>query len=101
MSNGLKLLLDSARGTYIPRDFVEEFDLTKFNGIKPDDVAILHDPDHEWYWGAWDNVLMFANHTDDQGNKWYLHQDGDLWMFCPALMTDEEYHNFFGEKRHD
>lgn len=96
MSNGLKLLLDSARGIYIPRDFVEEFDLTKWKNIDPDDVAILHDPDHPDYWDAWDNVLQYATHTDEQGNKWHLWQDGDLWVFCPALMTHEEYHNLLG-----
>ena len=99
MSNGLKFLLNSARGIYIPQNFVEEFDLTKFSGIDPDDVAILHDPDHEWYWDAWDNVLQYATHTDEHGHKWYLHQDGDLWMICDELMTDAEYENFFGEKR--
>ena len=99
MSNGLKLLLSDSRGTYIPRDFVEEFDLTKFSNIDPDDVAILHDPDHPDYWDAWDNVLQYATHTDEHGFKWYLWQDGDLWMICDELMTDEEYHDFFGEER--
>lgn len=99
MSNGLKLLLSDSRGIYIPRDFVEEFDLTKWKNINPDDVAILHDPDHPAYWEAWDNVLQYATHTDEQGHKWHLWQDGDLWMFCDELMTDEEYHNFFGEER--
>lgn len=99
MSNGVRHLLSDSRGMYIPRDFVEEFDLTKFAGINPDDVAILHDPDHEWYWDAWDNVLQYATHTDAQGHKWHLWQDGDLWMICDALMTDEEYLNFFGEER--
>lgn len=99
MSNGLKLLLNSARGTYIPRDFVEQFDLTKWKNIDAEDVAILHDPDHPDYWEAWDNVLQYATHTDAEGFEWHLWQDGDLWAVCDARMTDEEYLNFYGEER--
>ena len=99
MSKGLKLLLNSARGVYIPRDFVEEFDLTKFKNIEPEDVTVLHDPDHPDYWSAWDNVLQYATHTDEQGFEWHLWQDGDLWMVCPVRMTDSEYRDFFGEDR--
>lgn len=99
MSNGLKLLLNSARGVFIPRDFVEDFDLTKFKGIDQTDVEVLHDPMHPEYWEAWHNVLQDAVYTDDEGFEWYLWQDGDLWMFCEVRMSDEEYENFFGERR--
>lgn len=99
MSDGLKLLLNSARGVYIPQNFVEEFDLTKFSNIDPDDVVILHDPDHPDYWDAWDNVLQYATHTDEQGFIWHLWHDGDLWAVCDPMLTDEEYENFYGEER--
>ena len=95
---GTELLLDGARGVYIPQNFVEEFDLTKWEGVDQDDIdTLLKGPDEEWYWDAWDKVLNNATHTDDHGNVWHLYQDGDLWEYCPELMDNETYRNVFGE----
>lgn len=87
------LLLDSARGTYIPSDFVTGFDLSVWTGISEENAAICADPEHENYWDAWSDILSSAEHTDGV-NTWTLYQDGDLWALCYELMTDEEKSNF-------
>lgn len=97
--SGLRLLLCSDRGIYIPRDFVTEFDLSKWQNIDSESVDILEDVSHEAYWEVWDDILRWATHQDEKGRVWSLYQDGDLWACCPDLMYDEEYFNFFGEER--
>lgn len=98
--SGLELLLSDRRGVFIPRDFAEfDHSIRSFN-IDPDDedLQILREgPDHEHYWDAWDSVMSRAKFTDSKGNEWHLYQDGDLWLYCESLMTDNEYEDFFGE----
>ena len=88
------LLLSDARGIYIPRDFVTDFDLTMWEGISQKDAEICADPEHEWYWDAWASILDTATFTDPDGRKFILHQDGDLWALCLEEMTEEEKKNF-------
>lgn len=100
--SGLELLLSDRRGVFIPRDFAGfDHSMRSFNIDDDDaDLQILREgPDHEHYWDAWDSVMSRAKFTDSKGNDWYLTQDGDLWLYCEALMSDEEYENFFGEVR--
>jgi hypothetical protein len=78
LPNNSLLLLTDARGTYIPRDFVTGFDLSKFDGIKAGDAMICQNPDHEWYWEAWEAILDGASFMH-AGQKFVLYQDGDLW----------------------
>lgn len=94
---GALLLLSDNRGTYIPQHFAQEFVLEKFGIAEDDDdiAILLEGRDHEHYWEAWDAVLEKAK-TYDGGT---LHQDGDLWLVRPYLMTNEEYENFFGEMK--
>lgn len=91
--SGISLLLSDSRGVYIPRDFVQNFDLEKWH-VKEDYRDVLSSPDNEWYWDAWDEVMSIAYFLDDSGNKWQLWQDGDLWAVCYELLTDEERVNF-------
>ena len=91
--SGIQLLLSDSRGIYIPRDFLEGFDMNQWN-IDSKYIERLSSPDNEWYWDNWDVVLNNAKHTDKDGNVWHLWQDGDLWAICPVLMTDEEKQNF-------
>lgn len=100
--SGLELLLSDARGVYIPRDFTECFDTGAWNVAKEDVAILQQDPyGEESYilWETWHDVLEYASYTDENGYTWRLYQDGDLWAWCEELMTDEEYYNFFGEKR--
>lgn len=94
--NAVTLLLNDARGIYIPRDFVTGFDqaawgLTEENKEWWQDAD---DPNNEHYWEAWDWVLNNAKYTDKEGNVYHLSQDGDLWSLCYERMTDEEKSNF-------
>ena len=93
----VEIILSDARGVYIPRDFVEGFDLAKWGLPKhPDDCDIeicANGPDEEGYWEAWENILSQAKYEKD-GNVWRLHQDGDLFAYCYELMTDDEKYNF-------
>lgn len=99
---GLELLLSSARGVYIPQNFTECFDMEKWNVLEEDVAILQQDPygeDSHILWETWHDVLGYAHYIDKNGHIWRLHQDGDLWAYCDELMTDEEYYNFFGEKR--
>lgn len=87
MSQGIQLLLDGARGTYIPRDFSTDFHHDKWQGVSAEEWEILADPEHEYYWEAWDSVLSNATFADDDGSIWRLYQDGDLWVYCQDKMT--------------
>ena len=97
--SGIEILLSDSRGVYIPRDFAMYFE--DMDGVSAEDMEILKaGPDAENYWDAWDCVLQNATATHN-GNVWRLYQDGDLFAYCEALMTDEEYYGFFGEHRMD
>lgn len=95
----IELLLDSNRGIYLPQGFAADIDTSKFDGIEADDLRTLQlGPDAEFYWDAWTAILDHAEYKSD-GNTWRLHQDGDLFMVCDELMTDDEYESFYGEPR--
>ena len=91
--NAIQLLLSDARGVYIPRDFVDNFDLNKWH-VDQKYIHLLSSPDNEWYWDYWDVVCSVAYFVDEHNNKWRLCQNGDLWAVCYELMTDEERVNF-------
>ena len=91
-------LLSDARGQYIPRDFVECFNLADW-GIDPESGAAqtcaagCEAECVDWYWEAWDEILRKAEYKEGE-YVWRLYQDGDLWALCDELMTDEEKQNF-------
>ena len=75
-----ELLLSDSRGQYIPRDFYNDFIFPAW-GLDKEKFPALADPENEWYWEAWDELLNKAEWTDpDTGHKWRLWQDGDLFM---------------------
>ena len=99
MSKGLLLLIGDNQGIFIPQSFAERYGDNWFL-VNSDALDIVKEgPNHPEYWDAWSDVLDDATLTDNNNNIWRLYQDGDLWMFCNELMTDEEYENFFGEER--
>jgi hypothetical protein len=74
------LMLDSARGRYIPRDFAEIVDRKSVSNVLNIHWAILKaGPDHEHYWDIWQDVEQNAVVTIDDV-RYRLHQDGDLWL---------------------
>lgn len=78
MNDSIQLLLDDARGIYIPQAFYEGFDFGTWN-LKLGDYSELRDPDLDGYWDAWDDLLREAEYHDDNGHIWRLHQDGSLF----------------------
>ena len=90
----ISLLVDGCHGTYVPQRFINNFDLSLWQGISEENKNILSEgQDNEGYWEAWNEVINNATFSQD-GNVWHLSQDGDLWAICYELMTDEEKHNF-------
>jgi len=94
--SGIELVLSDSRGIYIPRDFAEVARAgTCWSGYDDADLDILiQGPEQESYWEAWDSVLATTKFTDSRDRIWNLHQDGDLWIYCAELMTDEEHFNY-------
>jgi hypothetical protein len=91
-----ELFLSDAHGQYIPKVFAECVLREKVTGISDEDYTILETgPDHEWYWETWDDVLNRAVLTGDDGTKYTLYQDGDLWLI-PDGFTDEQWEEYFG-----
>ena len=94
IESGLTLLLDSNRGVYIPQNFTEQFDLKQFNITLTEwQKESLSDINNEWYWDAWNSVLDNASYTDVNGNKHFLHHDGDLWLVCYEMLDSETKEN--------
>lgn len=90
----IEILLDDARGIYIPQAFYEGFDFAAW-GLNVSDYAELSSPDNEGYWDAWDDLLRKAEHHvapevgKSIGHVWRLHQDGCLF----ATRDDHDWGN--------
>lgn len=80
-----ELLLSDARGIYIPRDFTTNFDLNVWH---IDNKFKELDPDNEFYWDDWQEILDNA-FAFERGVKWYLYQDGDLFAIPEDFDLDE------------
>jgi hypothetical protein len=87
------LWLSDARGIYIPRDFAESFnDRAKcVSGVTDEQWAVLEaGPDHEQFWDVWQEVCDDAVVTDEDGNRYYVEQDGDCWLVPVGMFWDDE-----------
>ena len=94
--NGARILLADRHGQFIPQLFVESFQVL---GANPEDIKICQKgPDEEYYWDAWWEICQNGYFLEN-GHKWLLWQDGDLFAYCEELMSDEDFKNFFGEER--
>lgn len=103
IKNAVNLILSDSRGIYIPRDFLtddyneiavehcEAWGLTDDNHSRWIDAS---DPESEFYWEAWDWILNNAKYVCEDGSRFTLHQDGDLWGICFDRMSEEEKQNF-------
>ena len=82
LPEGAELLLDDARGQYIPQNFAEIVKREWVEGVDREQWAILEaGPEHEWYWETWDEVLNSAVLIrSPSGEKFTLYQDGNLWI---------------------
>jgi len=71
------LLVDSHHGVYVPQIFAQ---MVQADQIEADDKSILLEgPENEDYWETWEDVLNYCELTDQDGNKFTLHHDFDLW----------------------
>jgi hypothetical protein len=97
--SGCDIVLSDRHGVYIPQMFAESLEGSKsWEGYDPKDVEILlRGPNVDGYWETWQNILDNACYVDPKGNRWHLHQDGDLFVYCWELMTREEKENLFKE----
>ena len=97
--SGCDIVLSDRHGVYIPQMFAESLEGSKsWEGYDPKDVEILlRGPNVDGYWETWQNILDNACYVDPKGNRWHLHQDGDLFVYCWELMTREEKKNLFNE----
>jgi hypothetical protein len=91
--SGMFLLMDSNSGIYIPKVFSWNFDMQKWH-VNKSVAEKLSDVNSDDYWETWDYVLSSAYYLDDNGNKWELWQDADLWAVCYDLLTEEEKASF-------
>ena len=74
----IEFLLSDARGLYIPANFIECFDSEKWN-ISKEDKKELENPDNEFYWETWETILNNSEFIDENGKKWNLYHEGDLY----------------------
>jgi hypothetical protein len=91
------LWLDSNRGVYIPQHFVEsfkDFDAHVSDVSAEDKATLLSGPDSESYWDAWADVCDNATVTDENGIKYRIHHDGDLWLIPEGMEYNEETDTF-------
>ena len=74
-------LCDSHHGQFIPQIMARRLYDAGWSGIDLGDVVDLEaGPDGgDWYWETWEGVLNSAQFSDETGEIWYLHHDGDLF----------------------
>jgi hypothetical protein len=94
------LLLNDARGVFIPRDFANcwtshDARAKNVSGVDTEQWDVLAaGPDCEPYWNVWDEVLNNAIVTADNGVKFTLYQSGDLWLIPEGMEWSDEKENF-------
>ena len=77
----MELLCDSHHGVFIPQLMARRLHDAGWECVELEKVVELEfGPDeNEWYWDVWNDILNSAVFTDENGVKWYLHHDGDLF----------------------
>jgi hypothetical protein len=92
------LLLDGNRGIYLPKVFAEEiiagsYKVKNMNAEIRSYLAELGNPDNEFYWDAWEDLLRECILIDTKGNEFSLWQNDDLWAL-PEEMDEKEREEF-------
>lgn len=76
------LILDAARGIYLPHAFTQQFALADVDGIEEEVYEILEEgPSNPDYWECWEETLQNATVCDDDNNEYRLElgEDGDVF----------------------
>lgn len=86
------LLVDSHHGIYVPQIFAQlEFN-HPLEGVSAEDIEILSSgPDSEYYLDTWEAVGSNAVITSDEGTRYRLHQDEDLWLIPEDYEWPDEW----------
>lgn len=85
-----QLILDSARGQYIPRDFCEKYKKEMLKQFGSATIQELSNPENELYWPVWEEVLNNFE-IEEAGQKFVLIQDEDLWLVEETTAQTWEY----------
>ena len=88
-----RLALSDRHGIYIPQLYCNQIDekIAEEMNIEMEDVLICQSgPEHEWYWESWDLITSNAEWIEN-GVKWRLYQNGDLWEVPEGFSFDEEF----------
>lgn len=91
------LLVDSHHGKYMGSVLVENYlnDPTfKWDGVSEEDIEIMKDPDHEYYYEALD-FAMYHISMQLNGITYGLYWNEDLWAIPDGDYTDEEWEEWF------
>ncbi len=86
------LILSSARGIYIPRDFAAGYGAYVTGDSLADDLTCLEKgpDDNDWYWEAWNRVLDNAVLVSTDGREFTLFTgiDGDIFLLNDRTESD-------------
>jgi hypothetical protein len=87
-------LIDSNRGVYIPKYFIEEVygDGWTLNVPSEELEALRNGPDDEWYWETWERVFNNAFYVDEDGCRWTLingERDPDLFRVIDGFELED------------
>ena len=83
----IELLLDGARGIYLPQEFAQSF-VVREAELDEDMACCAAGPDQEFYWESWENILDSGTIEGASGHVWALYQDGDLWAIREDAAID-------------
>lgn len=102
MASETLLILDSARGVYIPQAFARKFKdfLGTWTNVDLDALDVLFEgPEHEWYWESWQTICDNAEYLGADGVKYTLYQDGDVWLVPEGTRFpgDEDWDEYIEE----
>lgn len=116
------VVVSDRMGVYIPKIFIESNeDIAKafpfdswvvglgpyVDENTPDEDLVYHDQDkdeqrqfssqeiQDMYWDCWQKIIDSAVWQDVDGEKWRLHQDGDLFVYRDS-MSEIQWNEVFG-----
>ena len=72
-------LIPDSYGQYIPQTFAEQYG-SHCQNVKDGDISILRTgPEHPEYWEAWNDVERDAILVGNDGTRYTLYQDSNLY----------------------
>lgn len=89
----MKVIMSDSWGIYIPQRWTEHWYHDGWTIDTTDDLDELFEcindgPENESYWDAWDEIYQNAYFTDEHDKKWFLYQDGNLFIVSEDMPED-------------